>query len=288
MSISHSLLKSIIYDQHEVIKNSNIIPRDYEFEVNANYVLTGLRRAGKSTLLYKIAKDLVASGISWNQIIYINFEDERLSEFKVTDFNEILSVQAELSDDKGYFFFDEIQNIDGWEKFARRMADSGERVYITRSNAKMLSADIEQRLGGRYFSKYISTYNFDEFLTASNISHDVSDLSKTKAVGRIQGAFGDYFTFGGFPESLLYSGKREYVSNVYQKILLGDIVARNKIRNADTLRIMVKKIAEAVCAPISYTKIHSTVNSIGHKISKDTIIEYVGYVKTAFLLFDIK
>ena len=81
--MNHALLKSVIYDQHEFIRNFQIVPRDYEFEENGNYVLVGLRRAGKSTLLYKIVLDLVASGVDWEQIIYINFEDERLSEFTV-------------------------------------------------------------------------------------------------------------------------------------------------------------------------------------------------------------
>lgn len=134
--MNHALLKSVIYDQHEWIRNFQIVPRDYEFEENGNYVLVGLRRAGKSTLLYKIVLDLVACGVDWNQIIYINFEDERLSEFTVADFNDILSVQSELSDKKGYFFLDEVQNIDGWEKFARRMADAKEHIYITAATPK--------------------------------------------------------------------------------------------------------------------------------------------------------
>jgi predicted AAA+ superfamily ATPase len=96
--MNHALLKSVIYDQHEFVRNFQIVPRDYEFEENGNYVLVGLRRAGKSTLLYKIVLDLVASGVDWEQIIYINFEDERLSEFTVADFNDLLSVQSEMSD----------------------------------------------------------------------------------------------------------------------------------------------------------------------------------------------
>lgn len=87
-------------------------------------MITGLRRAGKSTLPYKIARDLVESGAEWNRIIYINFEDERLAEFRIGDFNDILSAQSELSRQSGFFFFDEIQNVDGWEKFARRLADA--------------------------------------------------------------------------------------------------------------------------------------------------------------------
>ena len=182
--MNHALLKSVIYDQHEFIRNFQIVPRDYEFEGNGNYVLVGLRRAGKSTLLYKIVLDLVASGVDWEQIIYINFEDERLSEFTVADFNDLLSVQSEMSDKKGYFFLDEVQNIDGWEKFARRMADAKEHIYITGSNAKMLSREIETTLGGRFFAKHITPYAFGEYLTACEVPHDEPALLGTKTNGR--------------------------------------------------------------------------------------------------------
>ena len=151
--MNHDLLKNIIYDQHELIQNADIVARpSYSFEPNANYVLVGLRRAGKSTLLFKIVQDLVAKGVTWEQIIYINFEDERLSEFQKEDFNDILSVQSELSAERGYFFFDEIQIVPGWEKFCRRMADAKEHVYVTGSNASMLSREISTTLGGRYLT----------------------------------------------------------------------------------------------------------------------------------------
>ena len=116
--MNHDILKQVIRDQHEVIKNERIIPRDIQLEDNANYIIVGLRRSGKSTLLYHIVQKLIRDGIDWSRIIYINFEDERLSEFTKDDFNDILSVQSEWSDEPGFFFFDEIQNIDGWEKFA--------------------------------------------------------------------------------------------------------------------------------------------------------------------------
>ena len=288
MTISNNILKNVIFDQRENIREFNIVPREYSFEANGSYVLVGLRRAGKSTLLYKMVQDLVASGVSWEQIIYINFEDERLTGFQTTDFNNILAVQAELSNKKGYYFFDEIQNVDGWEKFARRLADAKEHVCITGSNAKMLSKDIEKTLGGRYLSKYISTYNFREFLTANKINHGKNDLYQTKTMGTVKACFDQYYIFGGFPESLLYKEKREYVSSIYQKILLGDVVARNGIRNDDVLRIMMKKIAETVGQPLSYTKLHDIVTNIGYKISKDSIINYVENAKDAFLLFDIQ
>ena len=286
--MNRKILKNVIYDNREMIKNFKIVNREYNFELNANYVLIGLRRAGKSTLLYKIIQDLVASGTDWNQIIYVNFEDERLSEFSLADFNDILSVQAEMSDKEGWFFLDEVQNIDGWEKFARRMADSKEHTFITGSNAKMLSAEIENRLGGRYLTKYISTYNFREFLTAKNIDYSDESISGTKNSGKIKREMETYFYFGGFPETLNYNDKREYVASIYQKVLLGDIASRNGIRNLNGLRILMKKIAEAVKDEISYSKLHNILKSIGVSISKDSVIDYVGYAQQAYLIFAIR
>lgn len=286
--MNHDILKEVIFDQHEIIKKTKIVPRDYDFDLNANYVLIGLRRAGKSTLLYKIVKDLVEKGIEWNQIIYINFEDERLAEFSLNDFNDLLSVQAELTDKTGYFFLDEIQNIEGWEKFARRMADSKEHTFITGSNAKMLSQEIENRLGGRYFTKYITPYNFKEFLTAKQIDFSDNSIFGTKESGKIKREFSEYFYFGGFPEALNYQNKREYVSSIYQKVLLGDIAARNGIRNPNGLQILIKKIAESVKDEISYSKLHNILKTIGVKISKDIVIDYIEYAKQTFLIFTIK
>lgn len=287
--MNHELLKSIIYDQHELIQNATIVARpSYTFEPNANYVLVGLRRAGKSTLLYKIVRELVASGISWDQIIYINFEDERLSEFQKEDFNDILSVQSELSSEQGYFFFDEIQIVSGWEKFCRRMADAKERVYVTGSNAGMLSREISTTLGGRYLTKYVTPYDFEEYLTALDVPHDHRALLQTKANGRIRSHCGSYLQYGGFPEVLQYTAKREYISSVYQKILLGDIIARNGIRNDYAIKILMKKLAESVKSEISYTKLHGILKSIGIAVGKESIIDYIQYAKDAYLIFSIQ
>ena len=286
--MNHDLLKTVIYDQHEIIKNFQIVNREYEFDISANYVVIGIRRAGKSTLLYKIVQDLIAQGTDWNQIVYINFEDERLSEFSVNDFNDILAVQAEMSDKKGWFFLDEIQNIDGWEKFARRLADSKEHTFITGSNAKMLSAEIENRLGGRYLTKYVTPYNLREYLTAKNIDFSDKAILATKDSGKIKRAMETYFYFGGFPENLEYKDKREYVSSIYQKVLLGDIAARNGIRNTAGLRLLMKKIGESVKDEVSYSKLYNTLKTIGVSISKDIVIDYIGYAQQAFLVFAIR
>ncbi len=286
--MDHDILRSVIFDQHEIIKNAVISPREYTFEENANYVLTGMRRSGKSTLLYAVVKDLIARGYAWDQIVYINFEDERLADFLIGDFNDILSVAYELSDSKSFFFFDEIQNIAGWEKFARRLADAKERVYITGSNAKMLSRDIETTLGARFLSMNIAPYDLREYLSALSVPYAGSDLLKTRSKALIQKNCDEYINFGGFPETLSFKSKREYVSSVYQKILLGDIIARNDIRNEYPLRVMMKKIAESVCNELSFSRLHNIVTGTGAKISKETIIDYVQYAIQAYMIFPVR
>ena len=286
--MNHDILKQVIRDQHEVIKSEKIIRRDIQLEENANYIIVGLRRSGKSTLLYHVVQKLIRDGVDWSRIIYINFEDERLSEFTKEDFNDILSVQSEWSDEPGFFFFDEIQNIDGWEKFARRMADSKERVYITGSNAKMLGHDMETTLGGRFISKQITPYSFSEYLNARDIDHTESALETTKKAAKILTSFDDYMKNGGLPESLKYNNKREYVSGIYHKVLLGDVVARNGIRNDKALDLLVKKISESICSGVPYSRLIGLLGNIGISISKESLIRYIDYLKNAYLIFDIK
>lgn len=283
--MNHEILKKVIYDQHQVIKDSIIVDRDIVLEKNVNYVLVGLRRAGKTTLLYKRVQDLIKSGVEWNQIIYINFDDERLIEFGVEDFEDIVLVAEELSTNEHYFYFDEIQNIDGWEKFAIRLANQGYKVDITGSNAKMLSKEVEAKLGGRYISKEIMPYSFSEFLKANGIEKNGYSV---KEIGKVNSLLNQYFINGGFPESLLFVNKREYISNIYQKVLYNDIIVHNNVRNENGIKLMIKKIAESLKQDLSFTKLQNIITGIGYKISKDIIIDYCGYCKDAFLLFTLE
>lgn len=285
--MNREVLKQVIFDQHEAIRHAKIVPRRYHLDPQGNYIITGLRRAGKSTLLYSIARDLVEQGVAWERIIYLNFEDERLAEFSLADFQDIVQVQSELSDERGYYFFDEIQNVPGWEKFARRMADAGERVYITGSNATMLSSQMASTLGGRYLVRQVGTYRFDEYLDARGQAHDMRALYTTREAGAIMRLFDRYYRFGGFPEAIRFEQPREYVENVYQKVLLGDIAARNNVRNPAALRVLMKKVAETVRSDISYSSLYNTLKSVGFSIAKETVISYLGYAHDAYLLFSL-
>lgn len=278
-------LKRIIYDQHQVIRDTIIVDRDVKLEKSVNYVLVGLRRVGKTTLLYKRVQELINEGVEWNQIIYINFDDERLVDFRLEDFDDIMLVAEEMSPNKHYFYFDEIQNIDDWEKFAIRIANQGHKVDITGSNAKMLSNEVAAKLGGRYIVKEILPYSFIEYLRAYNTEYNVHS---TKEIAKLNNFLDQYFIYGGFPESVNFQNKREYVSNVYQNVLYNDIITHNKVRNENGMKLLIKKISESVMQDISYTKLQNVITGIGYKISKDIIIDYCEYIKNSFLLFTIE
>ena len=140
--MNRDTLKQIMIDQKEIYLNNTIITRQYLLEENVNYCFVGIRRTGKSYLMYQQIKQLESKGVPLSQIVYVNFEDERLLETKVTDLNTILEIGLEMSGsaNKPYLFLDEIQNINGWEKFVRRIADMKYRINITGSNSKMLSS----------------------------------------------------------------------------------------------------------------------------------------------------
>ncbi len=286
--MDHSVLKRIILEQHEIIRNMDIVPRSGDIECDSNRILVGIRRSGKTTMLYHLVQRLIKEGVGWNQIIYINFEDERLDGFSPDEFDDILAVKTELTEKEGWFFFDEIQNVPLWEKFCRRMADSKLHVFITGSNAKMLSREMESTLGGRYLSTLVFPYSFLEYLDAKGIKHDKNSILVTSSSARILNAFEDYLHFGGFPENTEKSSKREYVSSVYRKVLEGDIITRHDIRNPISLRLMVKKIAESVKDTISYNRISSVMRSVGVNMNTQTAIDYFSYMEDAYLLFPIR
>jgi len=283
-----NIIKMVIADNQVEVPNYKLIPRDFAFEEFANYVFVGIRRAGKSYLLYQRMQQLLAQGIKWDEILYVNFEDERLTGMTTNDLNLLLEVHLEIFGKKPILFLDEIQNIAGWEKFARRLADTKHRVYITGSNAKMLTTDVQTTLGGRYIPVDVYPYDFKEFLTANGVDFSENTLLSTQGKAEVLRKFNDYFYFGGFPEGALFSSKRDYLTSVYQKIYLGDIAVRYSVENTFALRILFKKLAESIKQPISFSRLANIVSSTGAKVGTNTIINYMDYAKDAWLITPIQ
>lgn len=287
--ISLETLREVMLENRDEVMRYDVIKRNISLNGFERQVLVGVRRAGKSYLLYGKIQELLASGHSWDEIVYLNFEDERLGGMELTDLNKILEVHSSLSSKRPMLFLDEIQNIDGWEKFARRIADAKYTVYITGSNAKMLSTDVSATLGGRYLTREVLPMQFNEYLMANGIDPDDDLLGATTlSRGELMRLFEQYFLFGGFPECATLPAKRDYLISLYQKIFLGDIAARHKIDNIFALRMLFRKLAESVKQPLSFSRATNIVASTGTKIGKGTIINYLGYATEAYLIISLQ
>lgn len=286
--IKPEVLREVMLENREEVMRHDVTKRNISLDGFDRQVLVGARRAGKSYLLYGKIQELIAEGHTWDEIIYLNFEDERLSGMELADLNMILEVHAGLSDKRPMLFLDEIQNVDGWEHFARRIADNKFTVFITGSNAKMLSKDVSAILGGRYMTREVFPMQFNEYLAINSLDPTNELLTATTASrGELMKFFEEYFEFGGFPECATLPVKRDYLISLYQKIFLGDIAARNKIENIFALRVLIRKLAESIKQPLSFTRAANIVASTGTKIGKSTVINYLSYATDAYLILPV-
>jgi predicted AAA+ superfamily ATPase len=285
--INKDEIKLLIAENQREVQNKSLIERPYIIEDALNYVFVGLRRAGKSYLMYQQIQKLLRNGHSADEILYFNFEDDRLPSLALSDLDLLKTSYEEMYDCRPLFFLDEIQIVAGWEKFARRLADRGYRVFITGSNAKMLSSEIATTLGGRFAIKDVYPFSFPEFLKAQGI--DMSDKNAAyKFHSEITKNYEVYFRFGGLPELTKIATKREWLSNLYQKVFFGDLVSRYQIRNDYALRVLVRKLAESVKQPSSFSRLANVVSAAGKKVSTDTTIDYLGYLKESWIIFAVE
>ena len=240
-------------------------------------------------MMYQDAQNMMKSpGLTQENILYINFEDERLSDISSDSLGEILDAYFELyPEKKPLIYLDEIQVVYGWEKFARRLADSKYRVMITGSNAKMLSSEIATTLGGRYIPKEVFPFSFREYLEYKGIELDRNWIYDQGACSQISNTFDHYFTNGGLAESFNLEDKREYLNSLCQKILLGDIVERNKVRNARAFRLLTRKLADSVMQPSSLSRLKHIIDSSGDSISLPILKDYLEYLEESYLFFSI-
>lgn len=285
--MNKNLLKQIMLDNRSEVVRFNVFTRNVDMDSFPCYVLVGLRRSGKSFMLYQKMQKMLKDGKSWDEMLYLNFEDDRLDKFTNSDFNLILECHAELSDKRPALFLDEVQNVEGWEKFARRLADNKYEVYITGSNAKMLSREMMTTLGGRYLTIEVYPFSFEEYLSYSHHHYSPEQLLATETKAKFMRDYNEYLHWGGLPESMGLTVKRDYINSTFQKIYLGDICGRNNISNPNLLRLMIKKIAESVKQPLSYNRIARILSSVGGKISVPTVSSYVQYCEDAWLLLRI-
>ena len=283
------LIKSVIVEKQQQISQVELLQRAESFDEKSCYVLIGIRRAGKSYTLYQDIQTKLSSGkAKVEDFLYINFEDERLASIQANELGILLEAYWELYDQKRPFIYlDEVQNISGWEKFARRLAEEKRIVMITGSNAKMLSREIASTLGGSYIQRNIYPFSFKEYLAYQGVSLTKNWEFNTEIRLAVIRHFAEYFLYGGFAESFDKSDKREWLTSLYQKILMGDIVERNKIRNPRIFRLLARKLAESVMQPTTLKRLEHIIKSTGDSISPTVLKDYLDYMEDAYLTFSI-
>ncbi|EOZ93867.1 hypothetical protein A33Q_3472 [Indibacter alkaliphilus LW1] len=270
-----SLLQAVISDQNALKWEPSSIDREHVsiLKDDSVVVISGIRRCGKSTLLQAIrAKNK-------EKDYYLNFDDDRLIQFKVEDFQLLLELFGERFGKQTTFYFDEIQNISGWERFVRRLHDYGNKVYITGSNASMLSKELGTHLTGRYQQVELYPFSFREYLKLNQIEPNSLDYFNTDNKALLKASFNDYFKLGGFP-AFLKSKHTEYLKSLYESILYRDVMVRNGITNEQELLELMFFVTSNTSKLISY---NSLAKVIGVK-NATTVKQYLGFLQDAYML----
>ena len=256
--ITEENLYAILNEQKEWRQDNRIVQREVNIPVHPNriIVITGIRRCGKSTLLKQFLRDT-------GNALYLNFEDPRLVNFELSDFIKVEKIAGILKSKT--FLLDEIQNITGWERFARAAYDKGLHLYLTGSNTGMLSKELGTRLTGRYKSIELFPFSYKEYLdfTLSNASKET---------------FSAYLKQGGFPDYLRES-ESEYLHTLLKDIITRDIAIRRGIRNEQQLVRLAVFLISNIGKPFSYNNITSVLEIK----SVRTTIDYCDFLRESYL-----
>jgi len=273
-------LKQLLLEQSQIKLPQDTIPRELQTYISKFrdtpfiIIISGIRRSGKSTLLHQTRSEYE------NNNYYVNFDDERFVDFTVDDFQTLYEILIELFGDKDIFFFDEIQNIKIWERFVRRLYESGKIIYVTVSNASMLSRELGTHLTGRNVSFSIYPFSFKEFLQLKKYSYGSLNRLTTKQKSILKRYFNEYLEKGGFPE-YLQTEKKEYLKSLYENILYRDIITRYHLPQEKPIKEVVLYSASNIGKEISYNNLRKLTNLS----SATTIREYFEYLENSYLAF---
>jgi len=280
-NMNRDTLKLVIIDQQaDRHLPQEYVPRSSEAKLNILgnnkeiIVLTGIRRCGKSVLLqYVLHKND-------EENYYLNFEDDRLATFSLSDFQSLQEIFIELYGIQKIYYFDEIQNIEGWELFVRRLYNNGNKIYITGSNATLFSEELGTRLTGRYIALRIFPFSFYEFLSYQNPKLSNKVNLSTLDIGEIKNKFGEYIELGGFPEYVKFQ-QVDYLHSLYESILYRDIIARYKISNSKSIKELIFYLASNCSKEMTFSSLRKLLG-LG---SVTTISNYCHYLENSFLCF---
>lgn len=274
--IDISQLERVINDQYQVFRRRDTgVLRSINF---AKYyrtkqitVISGVRRSGKSTLMRQLAE-------KYDKFYYLNFDDERLVDFSLEDFDRLMISFKKLYSSR-VIFLDEIQNVNQWELFVRRIFEEGYKIFLTGSNAKLLSSELATRLTGRYLKIELYPFSFTEFLRAKKI--DLKEKN-SEQLAKILKYFDKFLVSGGFPEFVI-SGEKEILHRIYDDILYKDLLVRFKIKEVKSFKQLAHYLFSNIAKEISYGTLKNTLNFK----SLTTVKNYIDYLEESYLLFEL-
>lgn len=282
MITKDTLRQIVIQQKNEAFAMGETVRRELLGEVlnsfndNRIVILTGIRRSGKSTMLRQIMQNK-------EDYCYVNFEDERFIDFKAQDFELLNEVLIEVYGNPTIYFFDEVQNIDKFEIFVRRLQDQGKKIIITGSNASLLSKELGTRLTGRYKAFEIYPFSFNEYLSFKKIEFNREWFYAAEKKVKLIKLFDYYFHNGGFPEYLKNKDK-DYIRTIFDNILYRDIIARYSIKKQRVIRELVNVLATNISSLFTYNSLKKSLglaNSI-------TVKEYISYLNNSYLFFELQ
>lgn len=278
--MNRDLLKTIIAEQEYYLEEAkDSMKREFPERYSQSsqiVVISGIRRCGKSTLLQQIR------GEQAEKDYYLNFDDERLVNFQVGDFQMLVEVFHELFGEQRTYYFDEIQNIEQWERFVRRLHDMGNKIYITGSNARMLSRELGTHLTGRYLSMELYPFSYKEFISFKNSALLSKNSFKTSVKAEYLSLFHDYFLNGGFP-GFIKTGDELVLKMLYENILYRDIMVRNNITNEKEIKQLVSYLA----GNFARLSTNSELARIIGVQNPTTVKNYLGFLADSYLVFQI-
>jgi len=260
-------LRSIVKAQQKELESSEqgiarTSAKTIEIALPFAVILSGIRRCGKSTLLRQVMA-------TTNSSYYFNFEDPRATSFELNDFQKLDEIFREEYGESSNYFFDEIQNIENWELFIRTMLDKKKHFLITGSNASLMSKELGPRLTGRHLKQELFPFSYCEFLNFT---------SKKKGLD----SFEEYLLKGGFPEYLKF-GRSDILQELFNDIIMCDIVVRHKLRSPKVIKEMALYLISNIGVEFSYNRLAKTSN-IG---STNSAIVFVSYLEDSYLLFTV-
>ncbi len=271
-------LSDLVADQRERFLARPLgVPREVDWQRHRDHgqvvAITGVRRCGKSTLLRQIANEL---GDGFH---YLNFDDERLIRFEVENFEELMLV-FEKGGHGRVLLLDEIQNVLHWERFIRRVHDDGWKVYLTGSNARLLSTELGTHLTGRYQALELYPFSFREVLAFAGVE---AAGRSTRAKAAILRVFDEYLAEGGFPEYLSYR-EDDFLTRIYDDVIFRDIVARFSIREVRTFQLLAHYLFTNFTGDMTYRSVQRALGIA----SPTTVSDYVGFLEQAYLAFEVR